>query len=185
MITCILQNELQRMEQELWNLTMKGDDIAGYTNRFHELAGNVTSSKPTTTHEAIHMAHNLMDQVVHAKAVRSSETNKRKWEDHESGSKNNRNNDHHQQNKRQENVKSYIAAPVERKAIKPKVCRGKTVATGSNTQQVVTCFGCREKGQYRNKFPKRKDQQDGGARGRVYVMRTKEPQQDPNVVTDT
>ncbi|GJW92356.1 putative reverse transcriptase domain-containing protein [Tanacetum coccineum] len=220
---------------------MKGDDIAGYTNRFHELAvmcptmvtheykkieryiwgfperiqGNVTSSKPTTTHEAIHMAHNLMDQVVRANAVRSSETNKRKWENHESGSNNNRNNHHHQQNKRQENVKSYTAAPVERKVYagnlllynrcklhhtgqctvkcrfcqrighQTKDCRGKTVATGSNTQQVVTCFGCREKGHYGNKFPKRKDQQDGGARGRAYVMRTREPHQDPNVVTDT
>ncbi|GJT56935.1 hypothetical protein Tco_0991989 [Tanacetum coccineum] len=26
------------MEQELWMLTLKGDDIEGYNNRFHELA---------------------------------------------------------------------------------------------------------------------------------------------------
>nr|GFA14626.1 hypothetical protein [Tanacetum cinerariifolium] len=32
------RNELQRMEQELWNLTVKGDDIEGYTNCFHKLA---------------------------------------------------------------------------------------------------------------------------------------------------
>nr|GFB85272.1 hypothetical protein [Tanacetum cinerariifolium] len=25
------------IKQEMWNLTMKGDDIDGYTNRFHEL----------------------------------------------------------------------------------------------------------------------------------------------------
>ncbi|GJY56916.1 putative reverse transcriptase domain-containing protein, partial [Tanacetum coccineum] len=30
--------EIQRMEQELWTLTLKGDDIEGYNNRFHELA---------------------------------------------------------------------------------------------------------------------------------------------------
>ncbi|GKD89595.1 putative reverse transcriptase domain-containing protein [Tanacetum coccineum] len=29
---------LQRLEQELYNLKLKGTDIDGYTNRFHELA---------------------------------------------------------------------------------------------------------------------------------------------------
>ncbi|GJV62093.1 putative reverse transcriptase domain-containing protein [Tanacetum coccineum] len=48
----------------------------------------------------------------------------------------------------------------------------------------MTCFGCGEKGHYRNKCPKRKDQQNEGARERAYMMRTKEPQQNLNVVTD-
>ncbi|GJV69101.1 putative reverse transcriptase domain-containing protein [Tanacetum coccineum] len=30
--------EIQKMEQELWTLTLKGDDIEAYNNRFHELA---------------------------------------------------------------------------------------------------------------------------------------------------
>ncbi|GJV79423.1 putative reverse transcriptase domain-containing protein [Tanacetum coccineum] len=30
--------EIQRMEQELWTLTLKGDDIEAYNNRFHKLA---------------------------------------------------------------------------------------------------------------------------------------------------
>ncbi|GKG49318.1 hypothetical protein Tco_0515770, partial [Tanacetum coccineum] len=29
---------LQRLEQELYNLKLKGTDIDGYTNRFHEFA---------------------------------------------------------------------------------------------------------------------------------------------------
>ncbi|GJY62435.1 putative reverse transcriptase domain-containing protein [Tanacetum coccineum] len=29
--------EIQKMEQELWTLTLKGDDIEAYTNRFYEL----------------------------------------------------------------------------------------------------------------------------------------------------
>ncbi|GJZ13924.1 putative reverse transcriptase domain-containing protein [Tanacetum coccineum] len=29
--------EIQRIEQELWTLTLKGDDIEAYSNRFHEL----------------------------------------------------------------------------------------------------------------------------------------------------
>ncbi|GJT74914.1 hypothetical protein Tco_1041639 [Tanacetum coccineum] len=102
------RNKLQRMEQELWDLTVKGDDIAGYTNR------NVTSSKPATAHEAIHMAHILMDQPVRFKVARSGEANKRKWEDYQSGGNNNNNNlnntHHHQQNQRQEAAKAYVVA---------------------------------------------------------------------------
>ncbi|GJU25911.1 putative reverse transcriptase domain-containing protein [Tanacetum coccineum] len=139
------RNELQRMKQELWNLTVKGDDIEGYTNRFYELAalctsmvtpeykkieryvwglleiipGNVTSSKPATAHKAIRMAHILMDQAVRFKAVRSGEANKRKWEDHQSGGNNYNNNHinthHHQQNQRQEVAKAFVAALAEGK----------------------------------------------------------------------
>ncbi|GJT79167.1 putative reverse transcriptase domain-containing protein [Tanacetum coccineum] len=29
--------EIEKMEQELWTLTLKGDDIEAYSNRFHEL----------------------------------------------------------------------------------------------------------------------------------------------------
>ncbi|GKE13987.1 putative reverse transcriptase domain-containing protein [Tanacetum coccineum] len=80
--------EIQRMEQELWTLTLKGDDIEAYNNRFHELAlmcpdlvptkkkkveryirgflkrikRNITSSKPTTLHDAI--AVGLLECVV-------------------------------------------------------------------------------------------------------------------------
>ncbi|GKB36426.1 hypothetical protein Tco_0881368 [Tanacetum coccineum] len=78
------------MEQELWTLSLKGDDIETYNNRFHELAlmcpelvpterkkiekyirgfperikGNITSSKPTTLHEAVNMARELVEQAV-------------------------------------------------------------------------------------------------------------------------
>ncbi|GKG20014.1 putative reverse transcriptase domain-containing protein, partial [Tanacetum coccineum] len=87
--------EIQRMEQELWTLTLKGDDIEAYNNRFHELAlmchelvptekkkieryirgfperikGNITSSKPATLHEAINMARELVEQAVQGRAV--------------------------------------------------------------------------------------------------------------------
>nr|GEU96752.1 hypothetical protein [Tanacetum cinerariifolium] len=77
---------LQRMEQELYNVKLKGTDIDGYTNRFHELAllcprmvepepvkveqyihglsknirGNVPSSNPASIDEAVRMAYQLM-----------------------------------------------------------------------------------------------------------------------------
>ncbi|GJY28189.1 putative reverse transcriptase domain-containing protein [Tanacetum coccineum] len=98
--------EIQRMEQELWTLTLKGDDIEAYNNHFHELAlmchelvptekkkieryvrgfperikGNITSSKPATLHDAIIMAHELIEQAVHGRAARIGESIKRKWE---------------------------------------------------------------------------------------------------------
>ncbi|GKB90296.1 hypothetical protein Tco_0962568, partial [Tanacetum coccineum] len=83
------------MEQELWTLNLKGDDIKAYNNRFHELGlmcpklvptkkkkiekyvrgfperikGNITSSKPTNLHEAINMASELVEQSVQGRAV--------------------------------------------------------------------------------------------------------------------
>nr|GEW18354.1 hypothetical protein [Tanacetum cinerariifolium] len=82
--------EIQRMEQEHWTLILKGDGIEAYNNRFHEIAlmcsdlvptkkkkieryikgfperiiGNITSSKPTTLHDAINMARELNPNVV-------------------------------------------------------------------------------------------------------------------------
>ncbi|GJS91340.1 putative ribonuclease H-like domain-containing protein [Tanacetum coccineum] len=125
--------KIQRMEQELWTLTLKGDDIEAYNNRFHELVlmcpelvstekkkiekyirgfpkgikGNVTSSKPATLHDAINMARELIEQGVQAKALRIGDSNKKKWEDQQG------NNYHQQQNRRQEAAKVYVAAPAK------------------------------------------------------------------------
>ncbi|GKA72020.1 putative reverse transcriptase domain-containing protein [Tanacetum coccineum] len=94
--------EIQRMEQEIWTLTLKGDDIEAYNNHFHELVlmcpelvstekkniekyirgfldgvkGNVTSSKPATLHDAINMARELIEQGVQGRALRIGERNK-------------------------------------------------------------------------------------------------------------
>ena len=65
-----------------------------------------------------------------------------------------------------------------------KDCR-KGPATGANTQLVVTCFGCGERGHFKRNCPHNNGQQEGGARGRVYVMGDKDAQQDPNVVAGT
>ncbi|GKB88002.1 putative reverse transcriptase domain-containing protein, partial [Tanacetum coccineum] len=176
------RTELQKMEQELWNLTIKGDNIDGYTDRFHELAmmcltlvtskykkieryiwgllkrvqGNVTSSKPATIHEAISMARGLVDQAVQAKAASISDSNKRKWED-------------------QQRAEGKVYA-----RNLPLCNKCKLHHNGQCT--VVTSYGCGKKGHYKRKCPNKKDLQDGGVRGRAYVMRTEEPQQDPNVV---
>ncbi|GJY20626.1 hypothetical protein Tco_0393192 [Tanacetum coccineum] len=92
------------IKQELWTLTLKGDDIEACNNHFHELAlmcpdlvptkkkkveryirgfperikGNITSSKPTTLYGAINMACELIEQAVQGRATRIGESNKRK-----------------------------------------------------------------------------------------------------------
>ncbi|GKD33881.1 putative reverse transcriptase domain-containing protein [Tanacetum coccineum] len=58
-------------------------------------------------------------------------------------------------------------------------------AAGGNFLQNVTCYGCGEKGHFRNKCPKGRNQQNEGACTRAYVMGTENPQQNPNVVTCT
>ncbi|GJX15526.1 putative reverse transcriptase domain-containing protein [Tanacetum coccineum] len=46
------------------------------------------------------------------------------------------------------------------------------------------CLGCGEKGHYKDKCPKARNQQNDGARARAYVV-VENPQQNPNVVTGT
>ncbi|GKB32678.1 putative reverse transcriptase domain-containing protein [Tanacetum coccineum] len=205
--------EIQRMEQELWTLTLKGDDIEAYNNRFHELAlmcpelvptekkkieryvrgfperikGNITSSKPATLHDAINMARELVEQAVQGRATRTGESNKRKWEDHQRNTNNNNNNNnnnrnrnnnyHQQQNRRQETARAYAAAPAEGRGYAGNLPR-------SYPLQDVTCYGCGEKGHYKDKCPKGRNQQNEGARARAYVV-VENPQQNPNVVTGT
>nr|GEY56145.1 hypothetical protein [Tanacetum cinerariifolium] len=215
------------MEQELWTLTLKKDDIEAYNNRFHELAlmcpdlvlnekkkierymkgfperikGNITSARPTTLHEAVDLARELVEQAVQGKAARSSESNKRRWEEHQRNhptnnnnnpnnhnrNRNNNNTQYHQQNRRQETARAYAAAPAEGKTYAgnlPKYCRTRFPGTDENLIRNVTCYGCGEKGHLRHQFPKGRNKRNEGARGRAYVV-VENPQQNPNVVTGT
>ncbi|GKE52184.1 reverse transcriptase domain-containing protein [Tanacetum coccineum] len=83
------RTEIRKMEEELYNLNVKGNDLKPYIRRFQELTilcpnmvpnteklleafirgpprsieGNVTASKPQTLEEAINIDQRLMDQV--------------------------------------------------------------------------------------------------------------------------
>ncbi|PWA42665.1 zinc finger, CCHC-type, Retrotransposon gag domain protein [Artemisia annua] len=83
-------NEMQKLEEELWNHTMVGINHAGYTDKFHELArmvphlvtpesnridryirglvpqirGMVKATEPTTLLSAIHKAGALTDEAI-------------------------------------------------------------------------------------------------------------------------
>ncbi|GJY67185.1 reverse transcriptase domain-containing protein [Tanacetum coccineum] len=161
------RTEVKKMEDEFYNLTIKGNDLKTYIRRFQELVvlcptmvsnseklmevfirglprsieGNVTASKSQNLEEPITITQRLMDQ-----------------------------------NRRQETIKAYAAAPTENS----RNCKNKGLATGSNLELVsVTCHACGEKGHYSNQCPKA----NNNAHERAYLLKDKNAHQDPNIVT--
>ncbi|GJV94538.1 reverse transcriptase domain-containing protein [Tanacetum coccineum] len=126
--------EIKKLEIKLWNLKVRGNDVAAYTQHFQELAlmctkflvdetakidkyigglpdnihGNVMSARPKNLDFAIELANDLMDQKLRTYAERQND-NKRKADD---SSKN-----HHQQQhyKKQNVARAYTAGPGEKK----------------------------------------------------------------------
>ncbi|GJU24586.1 reverse transcriptase domain-containing protein [Tanacetum coccineum] len=109
------RTKVQKMEDEFYHLTVKGNDLKTYVIRFRELAtlcptmvpdsekmmevfigglprsieGNVTASKPQTLEEAINIAQRLMDQVTKHTPVQVSSDHKRKFDDRRTFNNNN------------------------------------------------------------------------------------------------
>ncbi|GJW22690.1 putative reverse transcriptase domain-containing protein [Tanacetum coccineum] len=120
------RTEVQKMEDEFYHLTVKGNDLKIYVRIFQELAtfikGNVTASKPRTLEEAINIAQRLMDHVTNHTPVQVSSDHKRKFDDRRTFNNNNyrntntnkRYNNHQpQQNRRQETFRAYAANPTK------------------------------------------------------------------------
>ncbi|GKA64039.1 hypothetical protein Tco_0763645 [Tanacetum coccineum] len=109
---CVKENKVtfatvKKMEDEFYNLVVKGNDLKTYIRRFEELAvlclnmvpnaeklmevficglprsieGNVTASKSQTLEEAINIAQRLMDQIIKHDYVQETNDHKRKLEE--------------------------------------------------------------------------------------------------------
>ncbi|GJZ29220.1 putative reverse transcriptase domain-containing protein [Tanacetum coccineum] len=130
------KGEIKKLTIKLWNLRVRGNDVAAYTQRFQELAlmctkfladetekvdkyisglpnnihGKVMSARPKTLDEAIKLANDLMDQKLRTYAERQND-NKKKADD---SSRNNQ-----QPHKKQNVARAYTAGPSEKK-----VCTG-------------------------------------------------------------
>ncbi|GJZ46831.1 hypothetical protein Tco_0600663 [Tanacetum coccineum] len=103
------------MEDEFYNLAVKGNDLKTYVRRFQELAdvcpnmvpnteklmevfirglprsieGNVTALKPQTLEEAITITQRLMEQVIKHNSAQETNDHKRKFEDRRNTTDNN------------------------------------------------------------------------------------------------
>ncbi|GJR24727.1 reverse transcriptase domain-containing protein [Tanacetum coccineum] len=97
------RTEVKKIEDEFYNLVVKGNDLKTYIRRFQELAvlfpnmvpnaeklmevfinglprsieGNVTASKPQTLEEAINIAQRLIDQIIKHDSVQEANDRKR------------------------------------------------------------------------------------------------------------
>ncbi|GJS18001.1 putative reverse transcriptase domain-containing protein [Tanacetum coccineum] len=172
------RNKIQKMESELWNLTVKNNDLAAYTQRFQELT--------MILQDAVRIANNLMDQKLKGYAVKNAE-NKRRLE------VNQRDNRGQQPpfkrpNVRGQNVaRAYTAGNNEKKpynGLLPLCNKCKLHHEGPCT---VRCG--------KNDCPKLKDQNRGNkagnknsvgeARGKAYVLGGGDANPDSNVVKGT
>ncbi|GKB04556.1 reverse transcriptase domain-containing protein [Tanacetum coccineum] len=123
------RTEVKKMEDEFYNLTVKGNDLKTYIRRFQELAvlcptmvpnseklmevfigglpqsieGNVTASKPQTLEEAITITQRLMDQVIKHNYVQGTNDHKRKFDDRRTFTKNNYQNNRNNNNNNRNN----------------------------------------------------------------------------------
>nr|GEU64840.1 reverse transcriptase domain-containing protein [Tanacetum cinerariifolium] len=181
-----LQGELKKLEIELWNLKVKGNNVPTYTNRFQELTlictkfvanenekidnglpdniyENVKSSKPRMLDETIELTNDLMDQKLRTYA--KSANNKRKTND------TSRNNHGHQQQ------------PFKKQNVAKR--------DGKETPKGNGCFECEASGHFKRDCPKLKNKNGGNrnAQGWVYAVGNAEKNKnaqmypDPNVVT--
>nr|GEV37285.1 putative reverse transcriptase domain-containing protein [Tanacetum cinerariifolium] len=150
------------MEQELWTLTLKGDDIEAYNNRFHELALMCPDLVP-----------NKKKKIERAYAAAPAEGKTYVGNLPKCNQCNLHHIDHCPPKCRRCQKLSHIEAD----------CKTRLPGTDENLIRNVTCYGCGEKGHLRHQCPKGRNQRNKGARGRAYVV-VENAQQNPNVVTD-
>nr|GEW57226.1 hypothetical protein [Tanacetum cinerariifolium] len=194
---------LQRLEQEFYNLKLKGTDIDGYTNRFHELAllcprimkpeqvkveqyiqglsknirGDVTSSNPASIDEAVRMAYQLMGHITQHRDDKAPKGEKRKGEGDHGGRGDNRRDYNRRQKQRRANAVAMTNVALN---------DNETAACRCPDKRDVTCFSCNEKGQLKRECPKlKRNGQGGNNHGVVYKLGAVDAQQDPKVVTGT
>nr|GEW10044.1 hypothetical protein [Tanacetum cinerariifolium] len=164
----LFPGELKKLEIELWNLKVKGNDVPTYTNRFQELTlictkfvanenkkidkyinglpdniyGNVKSSKPRTLDETIELENDLMDQKLRTYAEKAD--NKKKTDD----TSRNNNGNQQQHFKKQNVTKVYNMGTGERKPYEgslPKCTKCQRHHNGPCSQK---CHKCNKVGHF-------------------------------------
>ncbi|GKE83095.1 putative reverse transcriptase domain-containing protein, partial [Tanacetum coccineum] len=191
------QGEIKKLEIELWNLKVKGNDVPAYTEYFQELTlictkfvanktekvdkyinglpdniyRNIKSARPKILDETIELANDLMDQKLHTYAERQPD-NKRKADD------SSRNNHGHQQQpfNRQNVAKVYNMGIGEKKLNTGNTNVTNTQKGNREAPKGNGCFECGAPGHFKRDFPKLKNKYggNGNAQGWVYAVRNAE-----------
>nr|GFB37884.1 hypothetical protein [Tanacetum cinerariifolium] len=184
------RNEIRKLEMELWDLKVKGTDLASYTQCYQELAllcgrmfskesdkiekcigglpdmihGSVVVSKPKTMQEAIEIATELMDKKIRTFAERET-ASKRKFEN----TSRNTQNQQQQPNKRQNTGRVYTATSGEKKQygdLNPYALNAIITTTrGTGLGQKASCYECGVQGHFKRECPKRKNNNNHGNQG--------------------
>nr|GEV90641.1 reverse transcriptase domain-containing protein [Tanacetum cinerariifolium] len=123
------RTEIKKMEDEIYNLVIKENDLKTYIRRFQELAllcpnmvpnyeklikvfigglpssieGNVTTSKPQTFEEVITITQRLMEQVIKHQSAQEAGDHKRKFKDRRNTLGNNNNHSNNNRNNNNHN----------------------------------------------------------------------------------
>ncbi|GJR02822.1 putative reverse transcriptase domain-containing protein [Tanacetum coccineum] len=78
-----LRNEIQKMESELWNLTVKNNDLAAYTQRFQELTMMCTKMVPEEEDQVEKFIRGLPDNIQGNGYVVKNAKNKRRFDNNQ------------------------------------------------------------------------------------------------------
>ncbi|GKC23635.1 putative reverse transcriptase domain-containing protein, partial [Tanacetum coccineum] len=143
------------MESELWNLTVKNNDLAAYTQRFQELT--------MILQDAIRIANNLMDQKLKGYAVKNAE-NKRRLEVDQ------RDNHGQQPPFKRQNVRGQNVA---------RACTAGNNEKRGYAGPLPYCSKFKESEPWKQSWEKTEE-----ARGKAYVLGAGEANPDLNVVMD-
>ncbi|GJS74169.1 putative reverse transcriptase domain-containing protein [Tanacetum coccineum] len=192
------KGEIKKLKIKLWNLRVRRNDVAAYTQRFQELALMCTKFLANET-EKVYMY------------IKRQNDNKRKADD---SSRNNQ-----QPHKKQNVARAYTAGPGEKKAYTgnlplctkcnyhhtgkcaPKCgnckryghatndCRVNTNNNNNKNQKTGACYECGNTGHIKKNCPKLKNRGNGNgngtAQGRAYALGGRDASPDSNVITGT
>nr|GEX57971.1 hypothetical protein [Tanacetum cinerariifolium] len=194
------QNEIRKLEMELWDLKVRGTDLESYTQRYPELAllcgrmfseesdkiekyigglpdmihRGVVASKPKTMQEAIEIATELMDKKIRTFAERETASKRNNMGDPNPYALN------------------AIITTMVHVLLSAANTNNANNQRGTGLGQKAACYECRVQGHFKRKCPKLKNNNNHGNQGgrnnapaRVYAVGHAGTDPDANVVTGT
>ncbi|GKD84869.1 reverse transcriptase domain-containing protein [Tanacetum coccineum] len=209
------RTEIKKMEDEFYNLTVKGNDLKTYVRRFQELAvlcptmvpnseklmevfigglprsieGKITASKPQTLEEAITITQRLMDQVIKYNYVQGTNDHKRKFDDIRTFTNNNnyQNNCNNNSNRNNDHQQQHNRRQeVRAYAVTPTENSRNYKNKGPTTgSNLQLVLVTCHVCGEKGHYKSQCPKANNSAYGRAYLLRDKNAHQDPNVVTGT